>query len=87
MQRVIVLEHGIDLQSKFTIHEEVLVSYSSKLQQSLIVAMPLREKYVKCEKFFDRAESITLMATTPVEGEDKSVEELVSELYWRLLLK
>jgi hypothetical protein len=77
MQTTITIECGQELETKLTVHEEILRCNSKKLGQVYAKAKPMREQYKKSQTVCDKLATFVFPEVTPQQFEKNSLEEEV----------
>jgi hypothetical protein len=80
MQTSINIECGPKLQTKLTVHEEMLCCHSKPLQARFLKAKSIRQQFVKADDFRDQLAAYVFPETTPKEFEDDRCDQKVCSL-------
>jgi bacterioferritin-associated ferredoxin len=74
MQTTISIECGQELETKVTMHEEILRCHSKRLDQLYAKAKPLREQCGKCQRLCKQVARFIFPEMTAKQFEDASSE-------------
>jgi hypothetical protein len=77
MQTPIIIECGPDLQTKLTLHEEILCCYSKQLHDRFSKAKSARTQLAKANKFREQLAAFVYPEVTPKDFEDGHLEQKV----------
>jgi hypothetical protein len=77
MQTPITIECGPKLQTKLTVHEEILCCHSKPLQARFSKARSIRKQFAKADDFRDQLAAYVFPEATPREFEDNRYDQKV----------
>ena len=87
MQHIITIEHGDNLGSWRTIHEDVLCRHSQYMRQLSVRSELLREKYEKCKEISNQLGSVVSLGLSSEHFETKKLEVKVMPPTCRAIIK
>jgi hypothetical protein len=83
MQTTITIECGQELETKLTMHEEILRCNSKRFGQVYAKAKPMRELYKKTQSVCDKLAAFVFPEVTTKQFEENGLEEEVHTLNCR----